>query len=890
MIPQHTGDTAADGPYRELVLNAPDAILVVSNGKLLFANPAAARLVGLDESDSLLNHSVLEFVTPDSRDRITALIRQLHVDRNPASLFDTQVRRVDGSVRDVELMACPTLYDGVPASIVFVRDVTDRKRAERELTVSEEQYRQVVESMNEALIVYNADATVRFVNRQFCAMFHLKPEDIIDGNMSALFDSETMPIIRARMARRRLGHRDHYEARLTGRSGKSVLADISAAPLMHDGQFTGSLALVTDISEREVARERLQRSEERYHDLVDGIPDFIFSFDCQDRYVAANKAVRGLHGLREDEILGRTLEEVGIPAEVAAEWREQNARARESGQTIAAEYIVTFREGPPRILRRIVSPMIDEGKLAGVSGISVDITQQRHSEETNARLTQAIEEMDEVMFTTDEKARITYVNPAFERVYGYRREEVIGKTPRIIRSGNMPDTVYVRFWEELLAGRIVRKEFVNRRKDNSLVHVMASITPMHDTDGRITGFTAVQRDVTAERKAEEEQDRFQQQLAQTAKMQALGTLAGGIAHDFNNILSIVLTHASVAEMSKQHPERLASAIATIKAAVARGAGLSRQILTFARDTEARMECIDVNRVISEIGSMVREMFPRNIAIEVDLADGLPMLRADSDQIHQALLNLCLNARDAMEQGGTLRISTREVSQDEVRRSFPATISADSVRITVSDTGAGMSSETAGRIFEPFFTTKPVGKGTGLGLAVVYGVMKAHGGSIDVASEPGRGASFSLFFPAATAAAADHAPAGPVPVLGTESLLLIEDEPEIAAVLAEQLDERGYRVTSAASAADALAKIHDPSCRFDVIVSDLGIPGISSRELVNLLRRTAPDTPLIPMTGYVDPELHREVFAAGTEPILEKPFTVDELAHRIRRARRATAAA
>ncbi|HLJ74006.1 MAG TPA: PAS domain S-box protein, partial [Thermoanaerobaculia bacterium] len=631
----------------------------------------------------------------------------------------------------------------------------------------------------------------------------------------------------------------------------------------------------------------LRKSEQRYQELADSSKNFIAAFDCHDRYTAANKAVCSVLGLPEEKVIGRTLEEVGFPTAIAEEWRAQMAEARNSGQVQTREMRSVFRQSGARVLHRTVSPMVsDDGTLTGVSAMSIDITEQKASEEKNQKLLRAIEEMDEVMFTTDAAGVITYVNPAFEQVYGFTREEAIGKKPSIIRSGETAPVVYEAFWKELKAGRTVRTEFINRHKDGELVRVVASVSPIHGDDGCLTGFTAVQRDVTAEWRAEEERLKIEEQLARSAKMLALGTLAGGIAHDFNNILSIVMSHATVAEMSRTNPARIGEALFTIKSAVNRGAALSRQILTFARKTEVQFANTDLNRIVREIGSMVREMFPRNIHLDLELGPSLPMIRADSGQLHQVLLNLCLNARDAMPAGGTLRLTTHAIGSDQISSSFPLASNRDHVCLVVSDSGHGMNRETVSRIFEPFFTTKDVGKGSGLGLAVVYGVINAHEGWINVSSEPGLGTTFRLYFPASAAAQVadtETAHASQTIGRGSERLLMIEDEAEIAEALTSQLSDHGYNVVPCTNAEEAVAHLREKPMDFDLILSDLGIPGTSSRDLVRMLRNAAPGLPLIPMTGYIDPELHKDVVAIGSQPILEKPFTIEQLLLRIQEA-------
>ena len=872
--------------YRQLVLNAPDAILVVSNGTILFANPAAAQMVGLSDPSALTSRNVSEFVPPEAKREISELVRQLHGSERRASLVPFTMLRKDGEIVDIELMTCPTVWDGVAASIVFVRDVTARNRAERALKASEQLYRSIVDSMNEALVVLDADSKVAFVNQRYCTLFDCQPLNVIGKPASELYSRDTASIVESHLTRRRLGIADQYQATLTSKSGKSILAQISAAPMLREGAFAGSVALITDITDQARTSEKLHLSEQRFRQLVDGSPNYVFSFDQNNRYTAANKAVQQSLCLTEEQILGRTLEEVGFAPEVAREWDAQMDRTRATGQVQTIEVTVSLPGREPRVKRRMTSPMYSaDGQLAGVSGMSVDVTEQKASEARTGRLLRAVEQMDEVMFTTDPSGVIVYVNPAFERVYGFTREEAIGQTPRIIKSFEVPTKAYEHFWAELTAGRTVHTEFVNRRKDGQLVRVVASVSPIHGEDGQLTGFTAVQRDITLERKAEEERRKLEEQLARTAKMESLGTLAGGIAHDFNNILGIILTHTTMMERKADDPSKVKQGVETIKSAVTRGAALSRQILTFARNTAVDVKPIQPDRIVHEVGSMIREMFPRNVRIDVVDEGGIPAILADANQLHQAVLNLCLNARDAMSHGGELRLSIQRVPRADSQKLSSNAVDADHVCIAVSDTGEGMSKETVSRIFEPFFTTKQVGKGTGLGLAVVYGVMRAHKGWVDVTSAIGAGTTMRLYFPTEIHAIENEAAARSPQRLagGTESILMIEDEKAIAAGLKEQLAEIGHAVTIAHDAGEATACLRDATTPFDIVVTDLGLPGISSRELVKLLRQLAPDVPLIAMTGYVDPELQKAVVFAGAHSVLQKPFTIDQLVGRIRTA-------
>ena len=363
---------------------------------------------------------------------------------------------------------------------------------------------------------------------------------------------------------------------------------------------------------------------------------------------------------------------------------------------------------------------------------------RRRAEEERARLIAAIEAAAEVIVVTNNQGEIQYVNPAFEAITGYRREEAVGQNPRILKSGQTEPAVYRELWGTISSGRTWRGRFTNKKKDGSLFTEEVAISPVFDEQGAIVNYVAAKRDITTELELEE-------QLLQSQKLESLGTLATGISHDFNNILAIILGYSTMIETRAPSPEQVKQRFAAIAQAAERGANLVRQLLAFGRKSEKRPIILDINKLVVEIEGVLRETFPRNLTIEVRTADELPKIRVDPDQMHQVLLNLCINARDSMPSGGLLEISTRCGSPRAIRQSG----SADSqwVAIEVRDTGHGMDEATRQRIFEPFFTTKIAGSGTGLGLSVVYGIVRNHGGEIEVESQVDAGSRFVIYLPA-----------------------------------------------------------------------------------------------------------------------------------------------
>ncbi|HVS32306.1 MAG TPA: PAS domain S-box protein [Thermoanaerobaculia bacterium] len=673
----------------------------------------------------------------------------------------------------------------------------------------------------------------------------------------------------------------HHTNEHRRKDGQTIVCRWSCAPLKDaSGALAVIIGMAEDITDDLRTEAALRQSEERYRQLVDNLPHYIYSVDNDDRYTAMNSAAARALGLTPEAVIGKTPLEIGVPSDLAAEWTTLFEATRSRGVTRTTEDRRPL-DGGFSVVKTTTAPVRNEhDQIIGVTGLSVDVTALNSAEATTRRLMRAIEQLDEVVFTTSSDGVITYANPAFERLYGYTREEILDKTPRILKSGDLTDDYYGDLWSDLLSGLSRRIECRNRRKDGSLVDVVGTASPLFEVDGKISGFIAVQQDVTEQKRADEERRHLDEHIGRLAKMEALGTLAGGIAHDFNNILSIVLTHASLIQRRQDDETRVARAVETITQAVRRGASLSRQILTFARRAEINVERIDVGTVLVELASMLRETFPRTVRFALDLEPSLPFIRADSGQLHQALLNLCINARDAMPDGGEIALEARVVSAKDMKAVLGTDAPVDHVRIAVRDTGTGMDEDTRRHIFEPFFTTKEKGKGTGLGLAMVYGIVRNHGGWIDADTQLGRGTTFRLYFPIA--------PSNSEPerdgvrgenIGGTESLLVVDDEPQLLDSLTRHLKTLGYSVRAANNGVDAISMSRDLAP--DLVLMDLGMPSMSPVELLDGLRAIG-GFPIVAMTGYVDPEMHTRVIEAGVEWVVQKPFDISDLLVTVRR--------
>lgn len=390
-------------------------------------------------------------------------------------------------------------------------------------------------------------------------------------------------------------------------------------------------------------------------------------------------------------------------------------------------------------------------------------------------------------------------------------------------------------------------------------------------DGHVT-------DETGERQLEEE-------LFQSQRLEALGTLVGGIAHDFNNILSVITGHVSLMERWRTNPERFMKSFEAVKKATERGAGTARQLLTFARKVEVVTERVRIGDVIKEIVELLKATFPEKIVFDVKIEGDIPSIPADSNQIHQALLNLCVNARDAMLKGGTISIVVKKIGRRDLNEHFPEVEADQYVKVTVSDTGSGMNHEILGHIFEPFFTTKG-GRGTGLGLSVVYGIMKAHSGLIDVETRVGQGTTFSLYFPV---------PPQTIETLSGEKervespnghgevILAIEDEEPLRDILKAILEESGYKVLLAPDGIRGLQIYRDHLNEINLVLLDMGLPEMSGAEVLAGLLLLNPHVKVISASGYLEPEVEADAFEIGALDFLPKPYKVEELLMKVHRA-------
>ena len=512
------------------------------------------------------------------------------------------------------------------------------------------------------------------------------------------------------------------------------------------------------------------------------------------------------------------------------------------------EYRIVRPDGSLRWIRDRGFPIRNAGgQFQRLVGIAEDITERKALEEVQRRLAAAVEQAAEAIVITDVQGAILYVNPAFEKVTGYSRQEALGQNPRLLKSGKQDRAFYARMWGALLQGQVWHGRLVNQRKDGALYEEDVSIGPIRDVTGQIINYVAVQRDVSHEAL-------LQAQLRHAQKMEAIGQLAGGVAHDFNNLLVVISGSAEISLMApEQLPQPVCDSLKQIVAAAERAANLTRQLMAFSRKQVMQAKPLDLNELIANLIKMLARIIGENIRLQCSYSTRSPFIEADIGMLEQVLVNLVVNARDAMPHGGQLSITTDLLTLDAAQADTrPEARAGEFVRLAVRDSGTGIAPEHLPHIFEPFFTTKEPGQGTGLGLAVVYGIVKQHQGWMEVASQLGAGSTFNLFVPAVPPPA-QGAAAPPVEADlpgGREKILLVEDDFAVRRMTERLLETFGYRVWPAASGLEAqeIWRTHAPE--IDLLLTDIIMPdSITGRELAEELHEQKSQLKVIFMSGY-----------------------------------------
>jgi PAS domain S-box-containing protein len=642
-------------------------------------------------------------------------------------------------------------------------------------------------------------------------------------------------------------------------------------------QITRYLHTIRETEEKLLASRKLLQS------LVEGTSDAVYAKTREGRYILFNQAAAGMTGKSPEETLGRDDTSL-FPPDEAAHLMAADRAVMENGELRTWEERLTLADGQVHTLLATKGPLRDaSGEVTGLFGIARDITERTRIEEalreSLERTRQIVNGAGEGVVVHGPDMRYEVWNPYMERLTGKKASEVLGRHPLELFP-QLYETGVVDRIERALRGEDPPSLDYRREDPDSgrSVWVSQTLAPLRNTRGDVVGAIAVVQDITYRKQLEE-------QLVQTQKMEAIGQLAGGVAHDFNNILTVIYGYASMIRFGMKGETRWRDEIEQVIAASERASRLTRSLLAFSRRQVMNPVALDLNELVRQVEGMLVRIIGEDIRLETELAPGPVGIVADAGQVEQVLMNLATNARDAMSSGGRLAIGTSwaEIPPDGSRDEGGGRAPGRYAVLSVSDSGHGMDPDTATRIFEPFFTTKEVGKGTGLGLSIVYGIARQHGGFVEVDSEPGRGSTFRVHFPAAAEGEGRQETREGAEAVGagTETLMVVEDDEAIRKFMKLVLEEFGYTVIVAVNGDEAIERFKAGGERIDGVLLDMIMPGKSGVETWEAIRRIAPRVKALFVSGYSPDMLEARGLTLHGVEIVQKPVHPVALVRKLR---------
>lgn len=786
----------------------------------------------------------------------------------------------------------------VAGAIETLEDVTDRKQAEEDLKESENRYRAIFENTGTVTLIVEEDTTISFANAEFEKLTGYPREEV--ENKRSWTEFVAKEDLARMMNQHRLRRadadaaRNQYEFRLVDRQGgtKDVLLTVG---MIADTQR--SVASLLDITERKRAEEALRESQQQLANIIDFLPDATLVIDREGKVIAWNRAMEEMTGVKAAAVMGKGNYEYALPfygerrpilidlvlkphEETAARYvsieRKEDVLAGEAYMP-ALGGGQTYLFGTASVLRN------SKGQVVGAIESIRDITERRRVEESLTRAEEKyrgiFENALEGIYQVTVDGRILNCNPALAQILGYDSPDELTSTVT-----DLAQQLYVhperraellRLIEERGEAKGFEAQFY--RKDGTVAWVAVNARAVRDENGRIVCLEGILQDTT-ERKA------MEARLFQSQKMEAVGTLAGGIAHDFNNMLAAIIGYTEIAKGKLEQAE-LRPYLDQVLAAGDRAKNLVTQILAFSRKAEKEVKPVDISPLLADALKLLRATLPSTIEIRPEITPRVGEVLADPIQLHQVIMNLCTNAAHAMrDKGGVIGIDLgRTEIKPEMMPLYPDLKPGPYVMLRVSDTGTGIAPEIIGKIFDPFFTTKKRGEGTGLGLSVVYGIIKECGGTVAVQSDAGRGSTFSIYLPAIEhGGELAEEPVGTIP-RGRERLIFIDDEETLVRMGREMLEELGYEVVVTTSSAEALEIFRAHPDRYDLVLTDMTMPGLTGKELAVELLAIRPELPIILCTGYSEIISEEEAKSMGIREFAMKPLNLRTIAELIRKA-------
>ncbi|HMA67010.1 MAG TPA: PAS domain S-box protein [Desulfosalsimonadaceae bacterium] len=753
------------------------------------------------------------------------------------------------------------------------------------LRQSRAKYEQLLENLNEVFYTLNPDGFVTYVSPNVERLGGYRPEEIIGRRFTDFVYPEDLPERFGKFPEILSGRDIITEYRFVTKGGTAKWIRTNGRPISRNGEITGIQGMLVDIDNPKQMEEQLRRNERKFRVIFNSTSDAVYIHDMAGRILEANAVACNETGYSYEELLQMTPMDIVVPSEqhmVPKRLQE----LRQKGQLI---FETTHRrkdgtQYPVEIKHRIIEY---EGKSC-VLGVVRDLTERKQKEEAlreserqkNLILNSATEKI--IYFSTD--MRVIWANRAAASLTGEAEEAITGRCCYELchkRSAPCPDCL-VEKARDTQTPQEAEKQGPGDR------YWLMRAYPAIGNGGKVAGIVLFIQDITEKQRAEEEKKKLEAQFQQSQKMESIGRLAGGVAHDLNNLLSPILGYGEMILAEKQEDEALQRRLTHIIEAGSRACSIVRQLLAFSRKQMLEFQPVDINKLLRDLRSLLRHSLREDIALRMDLSDPLPIVNSDAGQIEQVVMNLAVNAQDAMPEGGELSIQTAAVDLDEgYARPKKGVTPGYYVKMSVSDTGCGMDAHTLANLFEPFYTTKEKDKGTGLGLSTAYGIVKQHGGNIWAYSEPGMGTTIKVYLPVSSREYAaekkePNAETAPLPKRhGSETILLVEDEQTVRELVVSILEAHGYRVFSAPNGREARSLLARQEQTVHLLLTDVILPDINGKELYEQIAEACPRIGVLFMSGYTEDIIaYHGILEPGVN-FIQKPFSVADIAAKVR---------
>jgi len=865
---------------------ALDAMLIADeHGRYVDANPAACELFGLDKH-ALIGRHIAEFadagyVASVSWDRFIEAGR---------ARGEFPLRRPDGTKRALDFSAVANVLPGLHLSVL--RDVTPLRESQRILEAAQSvahvgsweagpNLEEAITWSAECARIFGGDEHAPPTVQQFFDMVHPddRPQVIAASDRhhqrGVAFETEHRIVLPTSEVRW-VYAKAMIEGRVNWSSGRPLG---EAAP---DGTPYSVVGIVQDITERRRVEDELRASEHRYRRIVDNTSEGVWMYDAAGVTTFLNHPMAQMLGWPAEAVIGQPIfafmsEEVRVEARARFDRRRRDVAER-------GEFRLSRRDGSDLWVSLHADPLFDSaGNFEGSIALATDITERRRADEIRNQLAAIVESSEDAIISRSIDGIIRTWNRGAENLTQYTADEAVGRPIGMLCPPEHP-------WQSGLdvhggAGATARYfESVVVRKDGTRLDVSIASSLLMDDHGKPSGATVIGRDISAQRKAQRDLRRSEEQLRQAQKMEAIGSLAGGVAHDFNNLLSVILSYTSLIVEELKPSDPIRGDLEEVHKAGLRATQLTRQLLAFSRQQVLQPVVLELNHVVTGIETMLVRLLREDIALTLLTSPSAGKVHADPGQIEQVIMNLVVNARDAMPQGGHLTIETGNVTIDDSYVMYHPTVKpGEYVLLAVTDTGVGMDGATRDRIFEPFYTTKEKSKGTGLGLSTVYGIVQQSGGHIWVYSELGKGSTFKVYLPR-TDREVERTVAPPTQAAslrGTETILLVEDEEQVRIIMRSILRKQGYNVLEAQNGGEAFLMSEQFTAKIHLLLTDVVMPRMSGRQLAERLVQGRPDLQVLYVSGYTENTIvHHGVLDSGIE-FLQKPIMPDALLRKVR---------